>query len=111
MHIPTSHWSPTNICFAARTRAAGLQVPALASAAPDDADAELIRLCDRLVQLRTHEVAQFKLIDDDDYDPLEGTGTEWQALADRVIATGLPPSISRRFLRRAHLSFGGRLSP
>jgi hypothetical protein len=26
------------------------------------------------VQLRTHEVAQFKLIDDDDYDPLKGPG-------------------------------------
>jgi hypothetical protein len=68
--------------------AAGLAaVPALsAPAAPPDADAELIRLCDRLVQLRTHEIAVLKRMDDDDddYDPLEATDAEWDALVPRV---------------------------
>jgi len=54
------------------------------STAPD-ADAELIELCDRLVQLRTYEVAQLKLMDDDGgRDPLEATDAEWDALDARV---------------------------
>jgi hypothetical protein len=63
-----------------------------APAAPPDAaadanpDGELITLCDRLVQLRTHEIAVIKPMDDgdDDYDPLEATDAEWDALAARL---------------------------
>jgi hypothetical protein len=69
--------------------AAGLAAPTpshAASALELDADAELITLCDRLVQLRTHEIAVIKLMDDgdDDYDPLEATDAEWDALAARL---------------------------
>jgi hypothetical protein len=48
-------------------------------------DAELIALCDRLVQLRTHEVARIAAMDDDDDDdPLEDTDAEWKALAQQI---------------------------
>jgi hypothetical protein len=67
--------------------AIGLAVPTPPphAASASDADAELIALCDRLVQLRTYEVAQLKLMDDDDdHDPVEATDAEWDALAARV---------------------------
>jgi hypothetical protein len=50
-------------------------------------DAELIALCGRLVQLRTHEVARIAAMDDDDDDddnPLEETDAEWKALAQQI---------------------------
>jgi hypothetical protein len=52
----------------------------------DDPDAELIALCDRLVQLRTHEVARIAAMDDADIDenPLEETDADWKALAQQI---------------------------
>jgi hypothetical protein len=62
--------------------AAGLAVPALASTKPDD-DAQLIRLCDRLVQLRTYEIAELSS-DDYDEDNLVENDREWDAIVPRV---------------------------
>jgi hypothetical protein len=66
---------------------AGITAPALASATASNPDAELIALCDRLVQLRTHELAHLASIgwsDGDDDDPLEETYAEQKALAARA---------------------------
>jgi hypothetical protein len=66
--------------------AAGLAVPTPSQAASASPDAELIALCDRLVQLRTLELAMIKQMDEagDDGDPLEATGDEWFAVTERV---------------------------
>jgi hypothetical protein len=65
--------------------AAGLAAPALASVRSDEADAELIRLCARLVHLRAHEAAVIELMGDDyDDETLEQNDREWFAIVDRV---------------------------
>jgi hypothetical protein len=79
-----SNTTPTRrsaLGFSAAALAAGLTVPALdATSSPD---AELIRLCDRLVNLRTYEQATLDLDDYDEADLLE-SDREWDQLRNRV---------------------------
>jgi hypothetical protein len=68
--------------FSLAALAAGLTAPALATATHSP-DAELIRLCDRLVELRTYEIAEVSS-DDYDEDNLVENDREWDAIVPRV---------------------------
>jgi hypothetical protein len=71
--------------LAARSALATPSVPPDAARADAaNPDAELIRLCDRLVQLRIDELAQFDLIDYDNGGDDLFAAPEWDALAARL---------------------------
>lgn len=90
--MPTTSRRQTLRLYAASTLA-GLLTPTLAVAATTDPDAELIRLCDRLVVVRRLENAAYdeNPEDEETQDILtEPLNAEWHQIADRLAKLDSP---------------------